>query len=84
MVLVHSTLYHCKKYTLEGSAQSDMRCSGQAENAVKMIIKGKNRRQHKLELWFLCTTLSIIPTNTNTMFEINRTGYHKVMLLIKN
>ena len=41
-------------------------------------------RHYEVELWFFHTALCIIATNTNAKFQVNQTGYDKVMLWTKN
>ena len=41
-------------------------------------------RHYQVQLWFFHTALCIIATNTNAKFQVNQTGYDKVMLWTKN
>ena len=41
-------------------------------------------RHYEVQLWFSHTALCIIATNTNAKFQVNQTGYDKVMLSTKN
>ena len=58
--------------------------SRQAENAVKISIKGKRVIDTEVQLWFFHTVLCIIATNTNAKFQVNQTGDDKAMLRTKN
>ena len=40
--------------------------------------------QDEVELWFFNTALGIIATNTNSTFQVNRTGDDKFMLRTEN
>ena len=44
----------------------------------------KTYRQDEAELWFFHTAFSIIETNTNAKFQVNKTGDDKFMLHTKN
>ena len=56
--------------------------SRQAENAVKIPIRGKKLRQDEVESRFFHTALGII-TNTNAKFKVTQTGDDKFMFRTK-
>ena len=50
----------------------------------KFNQKEITHRHYEVQLWFFHTAICIIATKTNAKFQVNQTGYDKVILRTKN